>query len=255
MSEAPQRPEPLLFPPEKRRALSVILPGFLALSVIGHASAFFIFQVVYPQRVTIPMPAPQVTLVDDSTAEGRALLRWVEAEDPALVANAALVLPEQLAQVKYRPSFQTVRTAPRGAPEPPDTVQFPPARPPLEIIRSGSRQAVPPRAPLPLQATRLAFSGGLAERKVTAEYPLLLQKKAAEPLQPPTFMIGVNERGEVRHVLLQGSSGASEQARAADSEAAAHLRRLSFSPAEVPLEWGMATVQWGDDAYEKAARE
>jgi hypothetical protein len=61
MSAMSQRPEPLLFPPEKRRPLSVILPGFLALSVIGHFSAFFIFQVVYPQRVTIPMPAPQVT--------------------------------------------------------------------------------------------------------------------------------------------------------------------------------------------------
>jgi hypothetical protein len=179
----------------------------------------------------------------------------VEAEDPALVANAALVLPEQLAQVRYRPSFQTVRTAPRGAPEPPATVLFPPARPPLAIIRSGSPQTEPPRRAMQQQPTRITFTGGLAERKLSAESRLELQRKASEPLQPATFLIGVNERGEVRHVFRHENSGTSEQARAADGEAAAHLGRLSFTPAELPMEWGMTTVHWGDDAYEKAARE
>src|SRR5580704_14943328 len=73
-------------------------------SLLAHAATFFLFQVVYPQRVTIPQPAPQVSLLTPSSAENMALLRWIEAEDPALVANDNPVVPPGLAEVRYRPS-------------------------------------------------------------------------------------------------------------------------------------------------------
>ncbi|MEI9896045.1 MAG: hypothetical protein WDN28_19790 [Chthoniobacter sp.] len=83
-------------------------------SLLAHAGTFFLFQVVYPQRVTIPQPAPHVSLLTPSSPENIALLRWIEAEDPALVANDNPLAPPGLAEVRYRPSFASPRTAPLG---------------------------------------------------------------------------------------------------------------------------------------------
>src|SRR5579871_1381696 len=108
-------------------------PFILFLCVLGsvllHAATFFLFQVVYPQRVTIPAPAPRVSLLTPSSPENIALLRWIEAEDPALVASDHADAPPGLAEVRYRPSFARPRTAPLGAPEEqPHAVRYPPAR-------------------------------------------------------------------------------------------------------------------------------
>src|SRR5579871_6950726 len=98
-------------------------------SLLAHAATFFLFQVVYPQRVTIPQPAPRVSLLTPSSPENVALLRWIEAEDPALVASDHADAPPGLAEVRYRPSFARPRTAPLGAPEEqPHAVRYPPAR-------------------------------------------------------------------------------------------------------------------------------
>jgi hypothetical protein len=37
--------------------------GFVFLSLVAHVATFFIFQVTYPQRVTIPPPGPQVAVL------------------------------------------------------------------------------------------------------------------------------------------------------------------------------------------------
>ena len=113
-------------------------PYVLFLCVLGsflaHAGTFFLFQVVYPQRVTIPQPAPHVSLLTPSSPENIALLRWIEAEDPALVANDNPVSPPGLADVHYHPSFTSPRTAPLGAPaEQTQTVHFPRAEDRLSV--------------------------------------------------------------------------------------------------------------------------
>src|SRR5947209_19467100 len=74
-------------------------------SLLAHAGTFFLFHVVYPQRVTIPQPAPHVSLLNPSSPENIALLRWIEAEDPALVATDNPSIPPGLVDVRYRRSF------------------------------------------------------------------------------------------------------------------------------------------------------
>ena len=76
--------EPLLFSwdsPRRRRAAFL---GFLALSLFAHAVCFYIFQVVYPPTVTLLPPPARVALITPASEEGRTLLRWIDAEDPAV---------------------------------------------------------------------------------------------------------------------------------------------------------------------------
>src|SRR2546423_8642391 len=78
---------PLLFnwspPPRRSRALVL----FLIASVGLHALCFYIFQIVYPPTVAL-LPAPaRVSVISPDDSESVALLRWVEAEDPALAST------------------------------------------------------------------------------------------------------------------------------------------------------------------------
>src|SRR5947199_3305410 len=76
--------EPLLFswePPRRRRAA---ITAFVALSLVAHALCFYIFQIVYPPTVALLPPPARVTLITPASEEGRTLLRWIDAEDPAL---------------------------------------------------------------------------------------------------------------------------------------------------------------------------
>lgn len=225
------------------------MPGFLLLSVVSHAATFFLFQIVYSDRVTIAPPVPTVSLLDPRRPDHQALLRLIEAEDPAPVAAVQALVPRQLLDVPYRPSYATVRTFPQTLPEPEVAAQFPPPRDPFAIIRSAAPAPAESAPPLPPSATRVAFSGALADRAVVRTAPIAFQTRAATSLFPARFLIGVTDRGEVRFVFLQSSCGDL----AADDEAAAHLARVSFSPGENPMTWGHAVFQWGDDVYAPGA--
>ena len=99
---------PLVFswdPPRKRRRALIV---FLILSVALHALCFYIFQIVYPPTVALMPPPARVTLISPDDPESLALLRWVEAEDPALTTTTqrlpeakSLVLPP----IRRRPSY------------------------------------------------------------------------------------------------------------------------------------------------------
>jgi hypothetical protein len=227
------------------RRLAVVLPGFLVLSLLAHAATFFLFQIVYTGRVTIPAPPPSVSLLDPARPEHQALLRLIEAEDPAPVASVQAVVPPALLDVPYVPSYATVSTLPKTLAEPPANVQFPPPRDPITIIRSAA-SAGPPSAPtLAASTTRLSFSGELATRSLVRTPPIAFKTLAPPPLQPAGFLVGVTDRGEVRFVFLQSTSGDP----VADEFAAGHLTQLSFAPAEPAITWAHATFAWGDDVY------
>src|SRR5882757_7824418 len=104
----------LIFEWPERERFPFILFGCVFLSLVAHVATFFVFQVVYPQRVTIPPPPPQVSLLTASSPENQALLRWIAAEDPALVASARSVVPPGLLEVPYRPSYTTGHAVPLG---------------------------------------------------------------------------------------------------------------------------------------------
>src|SRR6184192_1680750 len=94
--------EPLLFSWDSPRRRRAALLAFLALSLLAHAVCFYIFQVVYPPTVTLlPPPAP-VALITPASEEGRTLLRWIDAEDPA-VAFTSYRAPE--ARLRGLPKF------------------------------------------------------------------------------------------------------------------------------------------------------
>ncbi len=68
--------------PRRGRKLSLI--SFITASAVVHALCFYVFQVIYPPTVALLPPPARVTVISPNTDEGRLLLRWIEAEDPAL---------------------------------------------------------------------------------------------------------------------------------------------------------------------------
>lgn len=213
-------------------------------SLLAHAGTFFLFQVVYPQRVTIPQPAPHVSLLTPSSPENIALLRWIEAEDPALIANDNPVAPPALAEVRYRPSFNTPRTEPLGAPlEKTPMVRFPKAE---DRLRPTSSAPTPTPAPVPPPTlTTISYAGKLGSRPLAHSPALESGYRATAPGEPTTLLIGVDGEGAVRFALVQHSSGDP----ALDDVAVRHLRNVTFETAEAPMIWGFATFSWGGDAY------
>ncbi|HEV8185617.1 MAG TPA: hypothetical protein VGP40_06640, partial [Chthoniobacterales bacterium] len=67
--------------PPRRRKLSII--SFIAASTALHALCFYVFQIIYPPTIALLPPPARVNLITAASEEGRVLLRWIEAEDPA----------------------------------------------------------------------------------------------------------------------------------------------------------------------------
>jgi len=243
--KAPAPDAGLTFDWPGREGFPFILFGCIAASLFAHAATFFLFQVADPLSTTIPRSSPQVSVLSPSSPEALALLHWIDAQDPALVATANSVAPPGIYDIAYRPSYATMRTAPLGPVEQTVAVAFPPARDPLAIITSADAKP----APLPTvnqpHPTTIAFSPALAARAPAPLPPLVLKTHAAEPVEPTRQLIGITARGEVRFVFLQSSSGNPTL----DAQAAAHLQTLAFSPSETPITWTTAIVTWGDDAF------
>src|SRR5205807_5212436 len=76
--------EHLIFSWDSPRGEKLAITIFLAISLVAHALCFYIFQIVYPPTVALLPPPARVTLITPASAEGRTLLRWIDAEDPAL---------------------------------------------------------------------------------------------------------------------------------------------------------------------------
>ena len=235
----------LTFDWPRRGRFPFILFGCVAASLFAHAATFFLFQVADPIRTSLPRSAPQVSVLTPSSPEAIALLHWIDAQDPALVATANSVAPPGLFDIAYRPSYAIKRTAPLGPVEQPVAVAFPPARDPLAIIGSAdARPPAPPAVSAP-HPTTIIFSSALAARAPTPLPPLALKTHTAEPVEPTRLLIGVTDRGEVRFIFPQSSSGNP----ALDEQAAAHLQTLAFTPGDAPITWATATIAWGDDTY------
>jgi len=246
MSEHAPREEPALtFAWTRTGGSLAALAAFLLISFGAHVATFFLFRVVYPERASIPPPAPRVSLLSASRPDHQPLLRWVEAEDPSLTATAAAVAPAHLLEVPYRASYETVRTPLRPVPEAKPVATFLPARSPLEVIRGASRKTAPEAPPTSPRATQVLFSGSLSTRPLADSRALDLTEKSPAPLEPARFLIGVTSAGEPRYVFPQNSSGHP----ALDAAAATHLSRTVFAADEAAITWGFATIQWGDDAY------
>lgn len=247
MITEPSEPD-LTFQWPAEKGFPYVLFFCVAGSLLAHVGTFFLFQIVDPQRVTIPQPAPHVSLLTPTTPENVAFLRWIEAEDPALIATDSSVPPPGLVGVKYVPSFAAPRTAPLGAPsEKSEGVFFPPAVDRLTAVEVGPAPAV--AVPVASSPTRIHFAGELATRTLTQNVPLPAPRIAMAPVGRTILLAGVNAEGEIRYQILQQSCGNSKL----DDLAISHLRRLAFGPAAAPVTWAHVTFAWGADAYDESA--
>ena len=241
-------PAPLLFswePPRPRRRAIV---AFMCLSLLAHAFCFYIFQIVYPPTVALLPPPAHVSLIPANSDEGRTLLRWIDAEDPALVF-ATQRPPEArlraLPKTTHVPSYLTSTPALKEAPPPVVDLLTPSSQPP------GAVPIAREPAPMPgVTSTTVLFSEELAGLGAPNFPTRAFTASINEPPQAIRFRIAVSERGDVRYCFALNSSGDP----ALDDEARRYLVLCRFAPRPAAsaaniesLVWGVATVEFGND--------
>jgi len=251
---------PLIFswaPPRKRRRALIV---FLILSLLLHALCFYIFQIVYPPTVALLPPPARMTLISPDNPESLALLRWVEAEDPALATTTqrtpeakAFVLPP----TEHRPFYAThqpkLRTLPPPAPDLsiPSSAAVGPVRPPqMKGNTTGlTRKTMALFADLP---------PGLGD-PIFADFKFRLTLPDAPA--NARFRVAIDGGGAIRFCFLIESSGDP----ALDEQGRNFLQLCRFkSPSRTGtkenapptdatgLFWTTTTILWGNDLASNA---
>jgi hypothetical protein len=248
--------EALLFSWDSPRRRRVGLLAFLALSLLAHAGCFYIFQVVYPPTVTLLPPPARVALITPASEEGRTLLRWIDAEDPA-VAFTTHRPPEAglraLPKVEHVPSYHAMEPTLRELPPFEADSRAPDSQPPGAVPFTRQKNA-PAARPI---ATSVSFSSELdAFGTATLPAPKFFASNAETP-EAIRFRVAVSWLGEIRYCFPMNSSGDP----ALDEQARVYLVRCRFSqraPSDVKsnifLTWGIATIEWGSDIARPQAR-
>jgi hypothetical protein len=229
-----------------------LISTFLVVSLLLHALAFYLFRIIYPPAIALLPPPARVNLISANSEEGRTLLRWIEAEDPAL-ASATL-----------RPSESKSRALPKLTHIPSYTVQEPKLKepPPFNVL-GAAPDAFPPRPARvfgnknepawPKIPTRVSFSDELSGFGAINLSAAQFAGSGGEPPENVRFRVGVDQRGgEIRYCFRlnsSGDSGLDEQARLwlVRGRFPDHPAPGSADPAEQNLVWGVATVEWGND--------
>lgn len=226
------------------RSASFVLPSLFLASVAAHALTFYVFQVVYPTTVSIAPPPTQVTLLPPSSPENKALLRWVDGQDPAAAARLQEATPPKLGEIHYSPSYAAARTLPELAEQTPETISFPQAQDSLALIAPTTTHGDSPHT---VVHSSLTLSKSLQARDAAPGEAVVPGSKSSLSLQPTTFLIGISDRGELRYCFLQNGSGDS----VIDQEGEKVLRQHAFKRTDSPnlTEWGFATFVWGAEAF------
>ena len=251
---------PLIFswaPPRKRRRALIV---FLLLSFLLHALCFYVFQIVYPPTVALLPPPARMTLISPDNPESLALLRWVEAEDPAL-ATTTQRTPEAksfiLPPTEHRPFYATHQ---------PKLRTLPPIAPDLSVPTSAG---VGPVRPSQVKGSTTGLT-----RKTMALFADL-PPGLGEPIFPDfefrltrpdapanaRFRVAIDRGGAVRFCFLIESSGDP----ALDEQGRNFLQLCRFkSPSPTGsnenaaptnatgLFWTATTILWGNDLVSKS---
>lgn len=231
----------------RRRKLSLL--AFLGGSVALHALCFYLFQIIYPPTVALLPPPGRVSVISPASGEGQVLLRWIDAEDPALASTTqrppdarAFALPKLEHVASYLTSGPALKEIPPSQPD----LRVPSPLPPAPVpFPSGQAPS-----PLPVVKTSLAFSQEINTLGAPLVPEMHFTASTHEPPETAQFRVAVSPTGEVRYCFLQTSSGDA----ALDEQARKYLAlcRFETTTAQVPdsadsLSWGSATVQWGSD--------
>jgi hypothetical protein len=239
----------LVFAWDQPRRRRLAITGFLVASVVLHALCFYAFQIIYPPAVALLPPPGRVTVIAPDTEEGRVLLRWLEAEDPALASTTqppadgkSLAMPT----IQHAPSYLLRQPALRDMPPSPPDPAVPSAQPPAPVA--------PPHAPIQMVAkiapTIVRLSAELETFGAMQSPEMKFRAIGPESPQAAQFRVAVNENGAVRYCFLENSSGDA----ALDEQARKYLALCRFSAIRNPKSeirngfvWGTVTVEWGND--------
>ena len=226
-----------------------MLAAFLMLSLLAHGLCFYLFQIVYPTPVALLPPPGRVTFIGPNSEQGRTLLRWIDAEDPAVAFTTHPVPGAQLAalpQTEHLPSYFTIKPILKELPSLKPDLRIPSSRPPSAVHsvlqKTGSAKG--------MARTHVSFSKEL-DRFGTATLPqsgfATLTEETPETLR---FRVAVNDLGEIRYCFLINSSGdprLDEQARLQVVRSRFPQNRQTTDESGSSLVWGMATIQWGSE--------
>lgn len=234
---------------DQPRSRRLALAGFLSASFVLHALCFYAFQIVYPPAVALLPPPGRITVIAPNTEEGRVLLNWLEAEDPALASTTqppadrkSLAMPT----IQHAPSYlmrqPTLKEVPPSEPEP----AVPSAQPPAPVR--------PFSAPIQLATTTVPSIVRLSPELETigALQSPEMKFTAADHESPQTaqFRVAVDQDGAVRYSFLERSSGDATL----DEQARKYLALFRFSAIDNSkpetrndFVWGTATFDWGND--------
>jgi hypothetical protein len=241
--------EPLLFSWEPLRRRRLVLAGFLALSLAAHALCFYVFQIVYPPIVSLLPPPASVGVITSGSEEGRTLLRWIDAEDPALALTTQRPSDARLhalPNVEHIPSYLAVEPALKEILLQSPDLRIPDPQPPGPVPL-GHRSTAPAKGPT---ATSVVFSKELEGFGEPALPSGSFGASNSESPQAIRFRVAVNKIGEIRFCFPLSSSGDP----ALDKQAHRYLAlcRFSITPDDGEkkypfLTWGTATIEWGSD--------
>jgi hypothetical protein len=241
--------EPLLFAWDLPRRQRTVLVVFLVLSLVAHALCFYLFQIVYPTPVALLPPPARVTFVAPDSEEGRTLLRWIDAEDPALAftthppPGARL---RALPKAEHVPSYSALEPILKDIPPLKSDLRIPSARPPGGV-HSVSRKSA---SAIGTAKTSISFSKELDQFGAPTLPALTFSASNEETPETLRFRVAVNEFGEIQYCFPIDSSGDP----ALDEQARFEVIRSRFPPNRrtggkpgSSLVWGIATIQWGSD--------
>jgi hypothetical protein len=204
---------------------------------------------LYPSTVELLQPPARVSVIAPDSEEGRTLLRWIDAEDPALAFTTQRP-PEArlraLPAVEHIPSYRAAEPALKEVPPLALDLRIPSAQPP-GAVPFVHREAAPA---LGAAATSVSFS----EELEAFGTPTLLKPSFAasndESPQTVRFRVAVSSDGAIRYCFPLNSSGDP----ALDEQTRRYLVLGRFSQnliitekADRALAWGIATVEWGND--------
>nr|UXE46119.1 hypothetical protein Hi04_10k_c5714_00008 [uncultured bacterium] len=241
--------EPLLFSWDSPRQQKAVLAIFVMLSLVAHAFCFYVFQIVYPTPVALLPPPAGVTFIAPDSEQGRTLLRWIDAEDPAL-AFTTHAPPETklqaISKAEHVPSYFALDPLLKKIPAFKPDLRIPSSRPPA-AVPALSKKTV---SAVDRHRTLISFSKELEQFGAASIPQPRFAASNEETPETLRFRVAVSDLGEIRYCFPINSSGDP----ALDEQGRLQLVRSRFSPIRITdgkpgrsLIWGTATIEWGND--------
>src|SRR5207244_8969918 len=130
---------PLLFNWDAPSHRNLAITGFLIVSFAAHAAGFYLFQIVYPSTVSLTPAPKRVNLIGANSEQAVTLLRWLDAEDPALVSTTRrppYMRRREIGKVEHIPSYSASEADLKEAPPLTVDLRIPTPQPPATVPTS-----------------------------------------------------------------------------------------------------------------------